>query len=352
MEKLKVGIVGCGLVATTRHIPSYLRMKKNVELYAVCDRNENLARETAREFHVSKAYTDVSEMVSKENLDIVDICVPPQIHAPLAIEAMENGCNVLIEKPMALKTSECEQMIDASQKHGVQLCIIHNDNFHPPFLKARKLVADGAIGDFVGMRIFLSTPKEDMLALKDHWIHKLPGGMIGETGPHMAYMSLAFLDNIRNVDIYAKNFLEHPWAPFDEFRIELEGENGISSVALSYTRNCWAANVDIFGTEAALQLDLNRMLLVRHRLKELSYMPIARSSLSTISQMMGGMASNVFGVITGRRKIGTDVVIERFANSVLNNSRPPVTGEEGRETTRVVEMIVERLYQKYGDKSK
>lgn len=350
MEKLKVGIVGCGLVATTRHIPSYLRMKKNIELYAVCDRNENLVRETATEFHVSKAYTDVSEMVSKEDLDIVDICVPPQIHAPLAIEAMENGCNVLIEKPMALKTSECDQMIDVSRKHGVKLCIIHNDNFHPPFLKAKKIVAGGAIGDFVGMRIFLSTPKEDMLALKDHWIHKLPGGMIGETGPHMAYMSLAFLNNIKNVDIYAKNFLEHPWAPFDEFRIELEGENGISSVALSYTRDCWAADVDIFGTEAALQLDLNRMLLVRHQLEELKYMPIARSSLSTVSQMIGGIASNVFGVITGGQKIGTDVVIERFVGSVLNDTQPPVTAEEGRETVRVMEMVVKKYQEKYGGK--
>ena len=352
MGKLKVGIVGCGLIAKARHIPSYKRMKKSVDLCAVCDLNEKLAKDTAKDCRIPNAYSNVSEMLSKEGLDMVDICVPPQVHAPVAVEAIEKGCNVIMEKPMALKTSECDQMIDAARKHKVKLSVIHNTLFHLPFLKARKLVADGAIGDFVGMRIFLSTPRWDMIDLKDHWYHKLPGGVIGETGPHMAYMSLAFLNNIKNVDIYAKNFLDHPWAPFDEFRIELEGENGISSVALSYTRNCWAATVDILGTEAALHLDIHSMLLVRHRLKELSYIPLARSSLSTISQMIGGTASNVFKVTTGRQKIGTDVVIERFVDSILNNSQPPVTGEEGRETTRVVEMIVERLYQKYGDKSK
>lgn len=241
-------------------------------------------------------------------------------------------------------------MIDASRKHKVKLCIVHNELFHPPVLKARKLVADGFIGDFIGMRIYRSTPFDDMMSLKDHWIHKLPGGVIGETGPHMTYMSLAFLNDIRNVDVYAKNFLEHPWAPFDEFRIDLEGENGFSSIVLSYTRNCFAADMDILGTEAGLHLDLYNMLLTRQRLKELSYIPIAQSSLSIISQRVGGMASNVFKVVTGRQKIGTDIVIERFVDSVLNDSQPPVTGEEGRETVRVMEMVVERYREKYGDK--
>ena len=348
MEKLKVGIVGCGLIAKARHIPGYKRMKKTVSLCAVCDLNEKLAKEAAKDFRIPKAYSNVSEMLSKEDLDIVDICVPPQVHAPVAVEAIEKGCNVIMEKPMALNTSDCDQMVDAARKHGVKLCVIHNNLFHPPFIKAKKLVTDGAIGDFVGMRIFLSTPRWDMIDLKDHWYHKLPGGVIGETGPHMAYMSLAFLKNIKDVDIYAKNFLKHPWAPFDEFRIELEGENGISSVALSYTSNYWAGDIDILGTEAALHLDLQSMLLIRHRLKALSYMPIVQSSLSTISQMVGAIASNVFKVVTGRQKIGTEMMIERFVDSVLNDSQPPVTGEEGRETVRVMEMVVERYREKYG----
>ena len=352
MEKLKVGIVGCGFIAKERHIPGYKRMKNTVDLCAVCDLNEKLAMETAKDFRIAHAYSNVSEMLSKEDLDIVDICVPPQVHATVAVETMENGCNVIMEKPLALKTSDCDQMVDAARKHSVKLCVIHNNIFHPPFLKARKLVADGAIGDFVGMRIFLSTPRWDMIDLKDHWYHKLPGGVIGETGPHIAYMSLAFLNDIKNVDIYAKNFLKHPWAPFDEFRIELEGENGISSAAISYTTNYWAANVDILGTEAALHLDMQNMLLIRHRLRELSYIPIARSSLSTISQMVGGIASNVFTVVTGRQKIGTDIVIERFVDSVLNDSQPPVTGEEGRDAVRVMEMVVERYREKYSDKVK
>ena len=217
MEKVKVAVIGCGFIAKVRHIPAFKKMNKQVDLRAVCDLNESLVKETAQEFNIERAYTNTSEMFSNEDLDAVDICVPPQIHAPLALEAMGSGCNVIMEKPMALKTADCDAMIDASKKHGVLVCTIHNQVFHPPFLKAKELVASGAIGEVTGMRLLLASPRQEFIDIADHWYHKLPGGIIGETGPHIAYMSMAFLTDIRNVDVYAKNVLKHPWAPFDEF---------------------------------------------------------------------------------------------------------------------------------------
>jgi len=176
-NKLRVGIVGCGGVTQQMHIPAFSR-SKSVFLQAVCDKNENLVKETAAKYRIPGAYSDLSDMLSAEKLDIVDICTPPQIHAPLAIEALQHGCHVLMEKPMALKVSDCDQMIDAAHKSGAKLCIIHNKLFDPPFLNARRLVAEGAIGDFTGMRIFLSDPREEMIMREDYWIHKLPGGLI------------------------------------------------------------------------------------------------------------------------------------------------------------------------------
>ncbi|MFC2071980.1 Gfo/Idh/MocA family protein [Chloroflexota bacterium] len=348
-DRLKVGIVGCGFIAEKRHIPTFLRLKRDVVLQAVCDQNENLARDTANKHHIPKVYSELSEMLSAESLDIVDICTPPQIHAQLAVQAIEHGCHVLMEKPMALKTSDCDKMISAAQKSGVKLCVVHNTIFYSPFLKARNIVAEGAIGEFTGMRILLSDPREEMILKKDYWIHKLPGGLIGETGPHLVYMSLAFLNQVKSVDIYAKNFLEHPWAPFDEFRIELEGEKAISSVTVSYTSNRHAACVDILGTEGILHLDLQSMILIRHRSQE-SLKPLALTyhSLSTAAQIMAGVAANAFKVATGKVKLGQDIIIERFVDGILNNHESPVTAEEGRETVRVMEMIVDRLHQKYG----
>ena len=349
MGGLKAAVIGCGFIAKVRHIPAFQRMKNRVELCAVCDLNENLAQETASEFHIPRVYTDTATMFAQENLDLVDICVPPQIHAAVAIEAMHNGCNVIMEKPMALTMSDCDQMLAASQKCKVRLCTIHNDLFHPPFLKARQLIARGAIGDFRGMRIFLSTPRNDMIDLKDHWYHKLPGGVIGETGPHISYMSAAFLGAIKKAEVHAKNFLAHPWAPFDEFRIELEGENGFSSVALSYTNSYWAAEVDLIGSNAMLRLDLERMLLIRQRLDSLSYASVGNSSLNVLVQMAKGVVSNTFKGIVGKHKLGTTVVIEKYVESILRGTPPPLTAEEGVEAVRIMEMVVARYNEKYGN---
>ena len=348
-DKLRVGIVGCGLVAEGQHIPSFVRLKRNVVLQAVCDKNENLARETAKKYSVPGVYSDLSLMLSKEKLDIVDICTPPQTHAALAVQAIEHRCHVLIEKPMALKTSDCDQMIDAACKYGVKLCVIHNMLVNPMFPEARRLVAEGAIGDFIGMRILMSDPREQMVLKKDHWYHKLPGGLIGETGPHAVYMSLAFLNKVKDVDVYAKNFLEHPWAPFDEFRIELEGERAVSSIAISYASNRRNLYVDILGTDGALYLDFGSLLLIRQGSKEsMGPMAFARYLSNIASQTAREVMANACKRATGKLKYGHSVLIENFVNSILNDHQPPVTGEEGRETTRVVEMIVERFYKKYG----
>ncbi len=301
MEKLLVGIVGCGLISKLRHIPSYKSIK-NVELVAVCDLNEELAKRTAKEFNIPRYYTDAKKMFEYENLDIVDICVPPQIHAPIAIDAMESGSHVIMEKPMATKVSDCEEMIRTSKDNEVKLSIVHNDLFHPPFIKAKEMYENGEIGEFRGMKIFLSTPKQDMLDLKDYWYHKLPGGVIGETGPHISYMSLQFLKNIQNVDVFAKNFLNYSWAPYDDFRVEIEGQNGFSSVALSYTTNYWAATVDIIGSDALLQIDLNSMTIIKHDLNELSYVPIAKQTLGSVGQKLGNTISKAANVVSGRQK--------------------------------------------------
>jgi len=346
MEKLKVGVVGCGLISKLRHIPAYKRLK-DLDVMAVCDLNEELAKNTAKEFDIPNFYTDTSKMFDEEDLDIVDICVPPQIHAAIAIEAMESGAHVIMEKPMATKVSDCEEMIRVSKNNNVKLSVVHNDLFHSPFIKAKELVSNGEIGDFRGIKIFLSTPKHYMIDLKDHWYHKLPGGVIGETGPHISYMSLEFLDNIQNVDVFAKSFLNYSWAPYDDFRIEIEGENGFSSVALAYTTDYWAARVDIIGTKAMLQIDLNSMLIIKHDLSELSYVPIAKQTLSSLRQRLGNTISKTANVISGRQRIGTEIVVEKFAESILNGTPLPVTAEEGLETTRLMEMIVANYQEKY-----
>jgi predicted dehydrogenase len=349
-DRLKVGVVGCGAIATIRHIPAFLKLKDRAAIAAVCDKNEQLARQTAANNSIPGVYTDLAPLLDKEKPDIIDICTPPQVHAPLTIQALEAGCHVILEKPMALKTSDCDAMIAAAEKSGRKLCIVHNQLFYPPVIKARKLVAAGAIGDFIGMRIFMSDPQDEMIMRENYWIHKLPGGVIGETGPHPVYKSIAFIGSVKAADIFASRRLEHPWAPFDEFRIDLDGERGYSSIVISYSSRRRASTIDILGTEGALHLDLLAMLLVHEgKNSQLSPASLAWSALGRAARMGGGVGGNALSVLTGRGEFyGHNTIIARFVESVLAGREPPITAAEGRETTRVLEMVVARLKEKYG----
>src|SRR4030043_1004175 len=100
-KPVRVGIAGCGLIAQWHHLPSLIKMR-DAKLVAVCDKDIDLIDGVARRFNINRRYTDFNEMLTSEDLDMVDICTPPQTHADLSIRAIESGCNVLVEKPLAL----------------------------------------------------------------------------------------------------------------------------------------------------------------------------------------------------------------------------------------------------------
>ncbi|OLE51018.1 MAG: hypothetical protein AUG51_24935 [Acidobacteria bacterium 13_1_20CM_3_53_8] len=343
MPRVKAAIIGTGLIAGKKHIPAFLKHKSKVELAALCDLNQAAAQKVASKFGIPRTYSDIGEMIEQEKPDIVDICTPPQTHVKLAIEAMKRGCNVFIEKPMALTVEECDRIVDASRSAGVKVCAGHSDLFYYPFMEAREMVARGAIGEFRGMRIFLSTPTNYMTSQENHWAHKLPGGVIGETGPHIVYMTLAFINPVRRVSVDAMKILDYPWSRYDDYRINLIGDKAISSVTLSYTTDQWAARLDILGSKGILTLDLEGMYLINNRRPTLKPVPVALSLLSESGQIVQNLLSKSMKVATGRYDNTHDILIERFVDAVANGTESPVSAEEGREAVRVLNMIVKSL---------
>jgi predicted dehydrogenase len=204
-------------------------------------------------------------------------------------------------------------------------------------------VNDGAIGKLTGMRILSATNSSEYMANKDHWVHRLPGGVIGETGPHAVYLSLAFLKAVKDADAYARKTLDHSWVLYDEYRMELVGQDASSSIIISHANEFTADEVDLFGTEGMIKMDLQSMLLTIYKRRDLRPMSLALSSFDTAGQMIKGILWNSFKVASHRTFLGHDVMIAEFVRSVADDARVPVTPEEGRETVRVMEMIVEKL---------
>src|SRR6202453_2014074 len=329
---IRVGIIGSGFIAKQNHLPAWKKAAKNAQVVALCDPNTAPAEELARAHGISKVYKDYQQMLQAERLDVVDICSPPRTHAELAIRSLQSGAHALIEKPMAINTAECDQILAVAKEHGRKICVGHSDLLYPSFLKASEIVKKGMIGDFAGMRIFLAPRVVEIASMPDDWAHRLPGGVIGETGPHVIYMALAFINPIQTVRVDARKQLnQFPWSPYEDYRLDLIGENATCSVALTYATNRWAVQLDLWGSEGHLKFDLETQTLVVHGRSDLKPMTLGISAVKEAGQMLGGTLGTSLSYLTGKFENTHERLVRGFVESIRSGSPTPVPPEEGRE---------------------
>jgi predicted dehydrogenase len=349
LGSLRVGIVGSGFIAQHKHLPAWKKIEGKARVVAVCDVNTIQAEQLARHFRVPQVYADIEKMLARETLDIVAICTPPRTHAALALSALQSRAHVLIEKPMAVSTDECDAIIRGAQQAQRKVCVAHSDLFYPPFLRARQMVANGEIGEFKGMHIFLSTPVDYITSRPEHWAHRLAGGVLGETGPHVIYMTLAFISPILDVRVSARKLLpEFPWSPYEDYRLEFVGEKATSSIVLTYTTRCWAAQVDLWGSNGLLKVDLETQSVALPRRFDLKPSTLGFSTLSEAAQMMRGTLGTAVSYVSRRLENTHQRLIRGFVESISEGKPIPVTAEEGREAVRVMDLIVQRLNSSIG----
>ncbi|HID95553.1 MAG TPA: Gfo/Idh/MocA family oxidoreductase [Candidatus Latescibacteria bacterium] len=141
---VKVGIVGAGFMGQM-HSNVYAALPEAM-LVAVADIREENARKVARS-HKALPYADFSKMLEKEEIDMVDICLPTYLHAEYAVKAAQAGKHVLCEKPMALTLEEADSMIEAAEKAGVYLMVAHCIRFWPEYLYLKRVVEEGELGE-------------------------------------------------------------------------------------------------------------------------------------------------------------------------------------------------------------
>ena len=138
--KKNIAVVGCGhwgknLVRNFAELGA---------LAAVCDPNAELAKHYAEQYNVNNF--SFAEIIKDAGIEGVVLAVPAPLHASLAIEAMNAGKHVYVEKPLAMNQIEARQMIDTSKDQGVQLMVGHLLQYHPVFIAVRELVASGELG--------------------------------------------------------------------------------------------------------------------------------------------------------------------------------------------------------------
>ncbi len=117
-----------------------------IDVVAVCDANVALKDWAAKEHPTAHFYTDAKEMFAKEQLDLVAVVTPHNLHAPLAIAALDRGINVITEKPMATRYEDAQAMVAAAKRNGRFVTVFHNRRLDPWYLAAKRALDAGLIG--------------------------------------------------------------------------------------------------------------------------------------------------------------------------------------------------------------
>ena len=143
MSKLKVGVIGLGFIGQL-HVRIWDE-NPQVELVAVADVVKEAAESTGKKYNCA-AYSDYNEMLAKENIDAVDICVPEDFHVDPAVAAANAGKHILIEKPIAKTVTEAEIIKEAAAKNNVRLMVAHILKFDPRYVELNDAIEAGKIG--------------------------------------------------------------------------------------------------------------------------------------------------------------------------------------------------------------
>ena len=149
---LKWGVLGAGSVAQRRAIPA-INLASNAELHSIFSRDAAKAERIACKYGAARSYSDVDALIQDPELDVLYVSSPVYLHREHVVKGAEAGKQILCEKPMAMNTTECREMIDACRTNGVQMQLCFLLRFHSRFCDIRERMAQGQWGRILEVRV-------------------------------------------------------------------------------------------------------------------------------------------------------------------------------------------------------
>jgi predicted dehydrogenase len=334
--------VGAGYIANFSHLPAYHRLK-DAELNAICDEDINHGKMTADKFGIPKVYTNLNQMLKNEHLDLIDVCLPPQLHTDTVARVLESGTNCLVEKPLTIFTSDADNLINLARIKKVKLFTIHNYSAVPSILKAKELVAKQVIGKIIGVHICNYVQPVKRYLDPHHWCHSLPGEYFGELGPHLSMLLIEFLGPVTQVKSTLANISGTTSLKYDELNIIAQNQNGVGTINCSLNSPAFILTMDIVGTSGVLHINGTYQAVVHYPAITTEASALRRGivGVKDILARTGALTNSAFGVISGKYStytFGHRYLIQGCISDLLEKGTYPISTSMVRESVRLLEI--------------
>lgn len=192
---LKVGLIGCGNIFTM-HSTSVAHLSC-AKLVGVCDIKKNRADRAAAKYNCA-AYYDYKDLIKKELIDVVHICVPHYLHPIITRYALEQGVNVICEKPMAIKMEDALYNVALAEKQNLKYGVIFQCRFNDSAQLVKNTLLSGKLGRIISARVVLTWCKPDSYYSLSDWKgtwDKEGGGVIIDQAIHSLDLANWFIDD-------------------------------------------------------------------------------------------------------------------------------------------------------------
>ena len=344
-KRIKVGLVGCGQIADA-HLQQIRRIPW-AEPVAVCDLEPLLARQAAERFEIAGLFTSLDQMIEQARPDVVHITTPVESHRPLATQLLDAGIHVYVEKPFTVDVAEARDVLDSALRNNRLVCLGHDQLFDPAWLECCQRIEAGEIGEVQHVESVLGYPLRgpfgtQVIANPDHWVRRLPGGLFQNTLSHPLYRITEFLTDDQP-ELQATWFSRFKQVPFPtELRAHLRGEKVTGSLLFtSSTKPCHRLT-RIYGTEGALEVDLNSQLV---RADRVDRYPGAFAKIEApwrcVRESTRNLARNLSRFWKGELHYfeGMKTTFLKFYEAILEGSDLPVSYEEMIRVTAIMDQL-------------
>ncbi len=339
---IKVGIVGLGRAGIGMHSSEVAEYPDRFAIAAACDHAKERLENLPDRFKGAKLYTDYGEMLKDYNVELISIATRHPEHVPMALQALEAGKYVNIDKPYALNNREMAMLAEADKKYPGKLFLRHNRRFEAPFQKAMKLIATGVLGEINTVKLYRSVGycrRNDWMTMTE-----FGGGLFTNWGPHIIDQALQYLDS-PVVDLWANiRSVISIGDGDDHIKLLLKAANGrVADIEISGAHTLPGRELEVQGSRGTLIYPVDGRIKMRYVDPEIEFKPLKPHPENP--PMKYGNFDETLTFIEQFVEIPPVPMSEiwkHIYDAIVNNVPYPITIENGIAVTDIMEKAFRR----------
>ena len=327
MTRIKFAIIGLGNIGK-RHAEHILH-QPNAELVAICDSDMAKAGLFDLPF-----YPNIESLLSNINVDVICVCTPNYLHEQHTVAALKAGLHVVVEKPMALSTAECDRMIAASQQANKIIFAVKQNRYNPPVVAVKNLINEGRLGKIFMIQVNCFWNRGDSYYSQSDWRGKKEkdGGCLFTQFSHFVDILYYLNGSIDKAFGSVQNFAHQHNTEFEDTgSFVMQAANG-AIINFNFTTCSFEKNM-----EGAITIfaEMGTVKIGGQYLNTIEYQQLKGEAIPAINITA---KNNDYGLYQGSMS-NHDKLIQNVVDVLQNGEKIMTTAEEGREVVRIIEMM-------------